>query len=478
MLHFQSLYNIMLATDSYKISHANMLPEDLEYMETYAESRGGDFQYNLMFGMNYQIKSYLVGRQVTEEKIQEAKALYSVHFGSDAVFLEDKWRYILENHDGYLPIRIRSVKEGSIVPVKNVLFKVESTDPKCAWLVGIVETMLMRLWYPISVATNSMAGMEILKYHYDKTGVTSDLRFALHDFGYRGVSCEEQAWIGGAAHLLTFKGTDTVAGIRMLQHYYGASVEGFSVPATEHMVMTIKGRAGERQRYIDVLKAYPDGIVSIVSDTYNIYEVCEMLGTDEEIRQLILNRNGKLVIRPDSGEPVEVLIKCLDIIEKHFGSTVNEKGYKTIYEKIGFIWGDGISITSVHTILENMTRANWSIDNFVFGGGKEILQNFTRDTIKFAIKCSFAIINGQSIDVYKDPITGSGKKSKIGQQFLTYDEETGYKTVSSIDIKEDSSLSYLKDALEIVYENGNLLVDPTYNEIIEHYQNQLKRIQQ
>lgn len=478
MLHFQSLHNIMLATDSYKISHANMLPEDLEYMETYAESRGGDFDYTLMFGMNYQIKSYLVGRQVTEEKIQEAKSLYSVHFGSDAVFPEDKWRYILENHDGYLPIRIRSVKEGSVVPVKNVLFKVESTDEKCAWLVGIVETMLMRLWYPISVATNSMAGMEILKYHYDKTGVTSDLRFALHDFGYRGVSCEEQAWIGGAAHLLTFKGTDTVAGIRMLQHYYGAGVEGFSVPATEHMVMTIKGRAAERQRYIDVLKAYPDGIVSIVSDTYNIYEVCEMLGTDEEIRQLILNRNGKLVIRPDSGEPVEVLLKCLDIIEKHFGSTVNEKGYKTIYEKIGFIWGDGISLRTVHNILENMTRASWSIDNFVFGGGKEILQNFTRDSIKFAIKCSFAIINGQSIDVYKDPITGSGKKSKIGQQFLTYDEETGYKTVSSIDIKEDSSLSYLKDALEIVYENGNLLVDPTYNEIIEHYQNQLKRIQQ
>ena len=466
-MFIHDFYNIMLATDSYKISHANMLPDDLEYMETYAESRGGEYPYTLFFGLNYYIKSYLTGKQVTEEKIQEAKKLYTPHFGSDAVFPENKWRYILNEHNGVLPIKIEAVKEGSIIPVKNVLFKVSSTDKNCAWVVGIVETMLMRLWYPISVASNSMLGKEILDHHFEISGETSDTSFSLHDFGYRGVAADEQAWIGGASHLLSFKGTDTVAGIRMLDKYYNAGVQGFSVPASEHMVMSIRGRENEREAYVEAFKAYPAGILSLVSDTYDIYKTCKMFSEDEEIKQLILNRDGKFVIRPDSGDPVEVLEKCLNIIADTFGYTENSKGYKTVNEKIGLLWGDGVSVPKIHTYLAVLENKGWSVDNFVFGGGKEILQNFTRDTIKFAIKCSYAVLNGESIDVYKDPITGKGKKSKKGRQILIYNDEVGYKTVNHHELDKYLNLGY-KEMLEPVFQNGQLLRDQSFEDIIKH----------
>lgn len=466
-------YNIMLSVDSYKISHANMLPGGLSYMETYGRSRGGDYPYTLMFGMNYYIKKFFIGKQVTEEKIQEAKKLFTKHFGNDKVFPEEKWRYIAEKYDGHLPIRIKSVKEGSIVPVKNVLFKVESTDENCAWLPSIVETILMRLWYTISVATNSMLGKEILEHHFEKTGETSDITFSLHDFGYRGVTSEEQAYLGGASHLLSFNGTDTVAGIRMLMNYYNADVEGFSVPASEHMVMSIRGRKNERQAYIDAFKTYPTGILSLVSDTYDIYETCKMFGEDEEIREHILNRDGKFVIRPDSGDSVEVLDKCLTIIEEQFGATINNKGFKTVNPKIGFLWGDGVSVGKIHTILSVLANKGWSMDNFVFGGGKEVLMNFTRDTIKFAVKCSHAIIDNEEIDVYKDPITGSSKKSLKGKLELYYNTKIGYYTINQHERKYDENDI---SCLETVFENGKLLNDITYNNVIDHYKNELIKI--
>jgi nicotinamide phosphoribosyltransferase len=281
MLHFQNLWNIMLATDSYKASHHNMLPEDLEYMESYGESRGGEYTFTMFFGLQYYLKSYLTGIQVTEEKIQEAVTFYNAHFGIDNVFNEEGWRYIMTEYDGKLPIRIEAVKEGSIVPTKTMLYKIVSTDKnkKTAWLVNWVETLIMKTWYPITVATNSMLGREFLEYHWEKSGEVSNVDFLLHDFGYRGVASEEQAWIGGAAHLLNFKGTDTIAGIRMLMNYYDSPMCGYSVPATEHMVMTIRGRDMEIETYRQIFRKYAKGtrfensILSLVSDTYDMYNV-------------------------------------------------------------------------------------------------------------------------------------------------------------------------------------------------------------
>lgn len=222
MKHFQDQWNIMLATDSYKASHWNMLPEGLSYTESYCESRGSnDFPCTLFFGMQYYIQSYLIGVQVTDEKIKEAVEFYKVHFGLDNVFNEVGWRYILDKYDGKLPIKIEAVKEGSIMPIKNMLFKISNTDPNCAWLVNWCETLLLKIWYPITVASNSMAGRELLNAQMETTGTSNMQEWMLHDFGYRGVASEEQAWIGGAAHLLSFRGTDNIAGVRMLQQYYG-----------------------------------------------------------------------------------------------------------------------------------------------------------------------------------------------------------------------------------------------------------------
>lgn len=476
MLHFQSMWNIMLATDSYKATHHGMLPEGLTYMESYGESRGGEYPFTLFFGMQYYLKSYLVGKQVTEEKIEAAVKFYNAHFGVDNLFNEADWRYILEKYDGHLPLKIESVKEGSIIPVKNMLYKISSTDERCAWLVNWVETLLMKTWYPITVATNSLAGMEIVKIHAEKSGTLGGDNFKLHDFGYRGVASEEQAWLGCASHLLSFNGTDTVAGIRMLMEYYDAPMCGYSVPATEHMVMTVRGRDFEEETYRQILSnpKYRTGTLALVSDTYDIYNVCRMLAANPKLKELILSRDGKLVIRPDSGEPRDVLLKCLEILGEGFGFTINEKGYKVLNPKIGLLQGDGITIYTMHSIMEYLENDEnkWSFDNLAFGSGGGLLQSFNRDTLKFAIKACYAVINGKGIDVYKDPITGSGKTSKFGQLYTVYTEDGGYETITKSEFENSNGIS----ELQLVFQNGVLYNECTYQNILDTKEIYLKRL--
>lgn len=464
MKHFQNFWNIMMASDSYKASHHNMLPKGLTYCESYCESRGGAYPFSLFFGLQYYIDSYLVGVQVTEAKIQEAKAFYAAHFGLDNVFNEAGWRYILEKYNGHLPIVIEAVKEGSIMPVKNCLFKIYNTDPHCAWLVNWCETLLMKTWYPITIATNSMAGREILDIHMEKSGTSDMQKFMLHDFGYRGVASEEQAWLGGAAHLLSFNGTDNVGGVRMLMNYYDSGVCGFSVNASEHMVMTINGREMEKETYKRILKKYPKGILSLVSDTYDIFNVCKFLAEDPELRELVLGRDGKLVIRPDSGDPREVLEQCLEILAEGFSYSINSKGYKVLNEKIGLLQGDGITIYSMHEILEYLEAKGWSCDNFVFGSGGGLLQQCDRDTMKFAIKACYAVIDEKGIDVYKDPITSKGSKtSKRGMLYTLWTEEDGYTTVNHHETISENATKMLHK----VFENGVSMNHQTYDQILD-----------
>ena len=289
----------------------------------------------------------------------------------------------------------------------------------------------------------------------------------MHDFGYRGVASEELAWIGGAAHLLSFKGTDTIAGIRMLQKYYGAPMCGFSVPASEHMVMTIRGREKEIETYRAILKNHGNGTkfenvpLSLVSDTYDIMNVCNFIFDDEECRNLIMERKAPFVIRPDSGDPAEVLNECMEIVAGKFGYTTNSKGFKTVYNKIKFLQGDGITIHTMHEILNKLEAKGWSIDNIIFGSGGGLLQSFNRDTLKFAIKAAYAIIGGVGVDVYKDPITAKGsKKSKRGILRTIYNPEFGYKTINQYDTVEG------EDMLQLVFLNGDLFNIQTYEDIL------------
>merc|ERR1719300_987404 len=257
--------NRIFLTDSYKISHHLQYPPDTTSIFSYFESRGGKWEKTLFFGLQIILREYLTGVVVTQQMIEEADLLFRQHFGCD-IFNRSGWELIVSRHGGRLPVRIRAVPEGSLVTTRNVLFTVENTDPDVSWITNYLETLLVQTWYPITVATNSWSCKQVIKNYLEKTGDDlSGLEFALHDFGFRGVSSVESAGIGGAAHLVNFLGTDTLAAILTAKKFYaGAGMAGHSIPATEHSTMTTWGRQGERGAVENVMKNIPSGGLAIV----------------------------------------------------------------------------------------------------------------------------------------------------------------------------------------------------------------------
>ncbi|XP_069142407.1 nicotinamide phosphoribosyltransferase-like [Argopecten irradians] len=462
--------NILLITDSYKVTHHYQYPPNTTVVCSYFESRGGKFENTVFFGLQYIIKRFLEGSVVTKEKIEEAKELYKGHFGHD-YFNEEGWNYILEKHDGKLPMRIRAVPEGSVVPYKNVLFTVENTDPKCFWLTNYFETLLVQVWYPMTVATNSRYQKEIIAKYLDETAENLlSLGFKLHDFGFRGSTSVESAGIGGAAHLVNFCGTDTIAAIATARRYYGCDMAGFSIPAAEHSTITTWGRDGELEAFRNMLTQFPNGPMACVSDSYDIWNACKEVWGNQ-LKDLIVERGGNkgvLVIRPDSGDPAEVVVKVLNILGNEFGTTMNMKGFRMLPPYLRVIQGDGISFESLGRILEAMKTNGWSAENLVFGSGGALLQRMDRDTQKCAYKCSYAVVGGKGVNVFKQPITDLGKKSKKGR--LTLELEDGkYTTV------EEGKGNPNKDALVTVFENGKLLKDYTFAEVRENAELKLEK---
>ena len=454
--------NILLVTDSYKVSHHKQYPENTTHVYSYFESRGGKFHSTVFFGLQYIIKKWLVGPVVTKEMVEEATEVYEKHLGP-GIFNTEGWMHIVEHHEGRLPLRIKAVPEGTVVPYKNVLFTVENTDPKCYWLTNYFETLLVQTWYPMTVATNSRAQKEILaKYLYETADNLEGLPFKLHDFGFRGVSSVESAGIGGAAHLVNFQGTDTIAGIMTARKYYGCEMAGFSIPAAEHSTITTWGKEGEIEAFRNMLTQFPDGLVACVSDSYNIWNACEKLW-GEELKDLVVKRGTKkqgnvLVVRPDSGDPPQVVVKVLNILGEKFGFETNTKGYKVLPTYIRVIQGDGVCYETLESILSNMKKHKWSSDNLAFGSGGALLQRLDRDTQKCAYKCSYAIINGKEVNVYKQPITDLGKKSKKGRLSLEI-KNGGFVTM------EQGEGCQSQDQLLTVFENGKLLKDYTFDEV-------------
>ncbi|XP_047478238.1 nicotinamide phosphoribosyltransferase-like isoform X3 [Penaeus chinensis] len=456
-----SLQNVILLADSYKISHHLQYPPGTTSVYSYFESRGGTFPYTVFFGLQYILKRWLSGPVITKEMIQEAKELFAAHFRTDKVFNEEGWNYILERHGGKLPLRVCAVPEGSVIPTKNVLFTVESTDPMVPWVTNFFETVFVQVWYPMTVATNSRIQKQIIhRYLKDTHDNLDSLPFSLHDFGYRGVSSIETAAIGGAAHLVNFKGTDTVAALPLLHKYYDAPMAGFTIPAMEHSTVTSWGKDGEVDAFRNMLEAFPSGPVACVSDSYDIWKCCEKIW-GEELHDIVVERSktgGVLVIRPDSGDPPTVVLKCLEILGKAFGTENNSKGFKVLPPYIRVIQGDGISYTTVGSILENLKDHGWSAANVSFGSGGSLLQKVNRDTQKCAYKCSYAIINGEGVEVFKAPITDVGKTSKKGRLALhCIDGE--YKTI------EGGKGDPKQDLLVPVFENGTLLKSYTLEEV-------------
>ncbi|MCB1024456.1 MAG: nicotinate phosphoribosyltransferase, partial [Acidobacteria bacterium] len=429
---------------------------------SYLESRGTDrdWESTVFFGLQYILKRYFLER-FTPEMVEEAREVITAH---GLPFNYEGWKSVVKKYDGKMPFRVRAVAEGSVVPLHNALMTVENTDPEFFWLTSWFETQLMRIWYPITVATQSYY---IKKDFYNFLTATADdadaeIPFKVHDFGSRGVSSKETAAIGGAAHLVNFLGTDTMSSLILHRDFYHDKMAGFSIPAAEHSTMTAWGRENEILAYRNMLQnfAKPGAVLAVVSDSWNIYEAVEKIW-GEQLRQEVIDSNAAVVIRPDSGDPVKVVSEITNILAEKFGTTVNSKGFKVL-NTVRVIQGDGVNADSVHQILQNLKDQGYSASNIAFGIGGSLLQKVNRDTLKFAYKTSAIVVDGKLRDVYKEPVTDAGKTSKKGRLDLVKDVSGRYQTVRLPDVE---TLSAERSQLRTVYENGELLIDDTLAEI-------------
>lgn len=367
---------------------------------SYFESRGGKFDNVVFFGLQYILKKWLT-EPITRSMIEEAKELFKDHFPDNQdIFNAKGWEHILEHHNGYLPLSIKAVPEGTRVPVKNVLFTVESTDPEVAWLTNYVESLLDQCWYPMTVCTQSFEQKLILKKFMTETcDDLAGLDSKLTDFGFRGCSSAESGGIGGCSHLACFTGSDTLQAILVAKKYYNAkSMPAFTIPAAEHSTITTWGPGqGEHDVVRHILDQVPTGPVSIVADSYDLWNFIDNVVGGQDLKEIIKDRQGVFVLRPDSGDPSETLLKTLTKLSDVFPPTRNSKGYKVLPKFIRVIQGDGISIESLQQICHDLQKAQFSLDNVVFGSGGALLQKLNRDTQRCAYKCCLAIIDGNTV---------------------------------------------------------------------------------
>jgi nicotinamide phosphoribosyltransferase len=389
------------------------LKERLVRMYAFIEARRGGKHPEIVVAGTQQIAKKLAEVRVTTQMVDEAESFYQLHFGSNQVFNRTPWDVIVKKHEGRLPLRLNSLPEGTIVPLSTPILTLESTDEDCAQLVSHFEGFVQKgIWYPTTVATTSLEFSKTISAALARTATpavrSAFLPFALQDFGYRGAASEGAAEIGGGAHLYISKGSDTVPAVDFVMKHLGDSkidgsgieMSGFSVAACEHNQMMSKGRDGEFKVVRRLIKNYPDGILSVVADTYDLRNFVDQVSREGELRSMIMKRAGTFVIRPDSqlkqaeGEemtPAETIAEILKILEANLGELVtkNERGFKVLDSHYRIIYGDGLSVDKVKEILAQMERDGWSAENMVFGVGGNLLQKgIDRDTNRFAMKAS------------------------------------------------------------------------------------------
>lgn len=458
--------NVILSTDSYKLTHGVMLPPGCTKMGSYCESRpGGEFSETLFFGLR-PILEKISGKIVTKEDIDFAETFTNKHFKNNVKFDREGWEHILDKHKGRLPVRICAVPEGLLINEGNVLFTIENTDDKVPWLTNHLETMLLQVWYPSTIATISYElALQVQQ---------------LHDFGLRGSTSMESAAIGGAAHLLSFTGSDNLAGIQYAINNYDAMenfhdpIPGLSVPAAEHSTIISWGKDREVDAYKNMLEKYPTGIISIVADSYDVFNACKNL-FGKKLKNYIDKSNRVVVIRLDSGDPLKVMLKCLNILEDCFGCTIDGQGRKYLPSHIQIMQGDGITRNSLGTILGGLVLNNWALSNVAFGSGGGLLQDCNRDTQRFALKSSWAEINDKIVPISKNPRTDPTKVSKSGLlKLICLDEQKHeYKTVS-FNSKKEYDTNNIDDVLRPVFEDGRMLIKEKWIDITtRHVDNNL-----
>lgn len=457
--------NPLLCCDVYKMAHLEQYPDDIAFIYSYLHTRRADkYPRMMMFGLQYYLQQYFQPF-INQTDIDEFIFMKGDICGFDnPIHLKnarDKLQALLAL--GYWPLKIKALPEGLVVNNPNCLMTIENTVPGFHWVVGLFESLLLKIWNTCTVATYSYELKQMLLKYNGETADNEDcIPFQIHDFGYRGCSSEETARLSGAAHLINFLGSDTVPAVDLaFKHYEAKNPIGVSIPATEHSVMTCYGR-DEIAAFNKLLDLYPKGPLSVVCDTYDLYHCILSVCCDKELHARIMERPGKLIFRPDSGNPEHVLLgnpngettqeklgvyRLLDI---HFGgSTINTKGYKVLNSNIGVIYGDAMYKDRIERILEGLKGMQFSSDNFYAGVGGLLLQQHNRDDMAFSMKASQVMTyNGSPRPLIKDPKTDPSKKSQ-GGRFKVIKVDGFYTTVNNA-IPED----IYPDWLITMYEDG------------------------
>ena len=464
--------SIIGKTDSYKVCHWMMYPEGVRKVYSYWESRGGNFLSVVFFGLQGLIREHLL-TPITQEDIDMRVDYFAKHFGSDKLFNKAGWEYILNEHGGKLPVSIKAVPEGMVVPAHNIMMSVENTDDKVPWLTNYLETLLCQLWYPCTVATLSREIKKVIMESLVRSSCTpaAQVLFKLHDFGFRGVSSCESAAIGGAAHLINFYGTDTLIAIDYLMEHYGSEVCAFSVPASEHSVACAFTKEHEPLYIQHMINKFSkmEGLVaySVVGDTWDIRNFCHLIAAEGVKKQILEEGTATFVVRPDSGDPRQIVHDVFEILLDEFGHETNAKGFKVLPSGIRVIQGDGVNFYSIIEILNVMIEAKVSTENLVLGCGGKLLQASTRDTQRFAFKASDLTmapegeLEAYHLPISKDPVTDHGKKSKRGRLRLIENANGRLRTI------QQGPGSQFPDQLIEVYRDGELLVNHTLDEVRE-----------
>lgn len=449
--------NICLDADSYKASHFEFLEEDTKNIYAYIEARAGaKFDDVIISGIQGFNKRYMM-KPVTKFMIDQAEWFFADH---GEPFNREGWEYVLNHHNGYMPVVIKSAEEGTSIPVGCPYISVENTDknPLAAWCGPYIETKLIRTWAPIAVATQSNEIRKLILSFLEKTGTPELIDYKMVDFGARGVSSKETAEILGAAHLTSFRSTDNLMGIAYAMTYYNAKgytrrMFGNSIPASEHSVTCARGKEGELKFYLDAIERLlgPGKMMSIVGDTYDLDKMLDMLGT--EVKPYLLAKGGTFVVRPDSGDPVIQVMNTTRKLDHYYGHTVNEKGYKVLHPSVRIIQGDGVDYATVRRILVALETAGYSADNITFGSGGWLLQSLNRDTNRTAMKASYVEVDDRKLEIRKQVKTDPSKASKAGRV------TTVLRDGKKICVKEHEIIATDVELLRPTYYNGAILND-------------------
>ncbi len=470
--------NPLLLTDGYKVDHRRQYPKQtsLVYSNwTPRKSRIEGIEEVVFFGLQYFIKKYII-QEFKENffgksKIEVCKKYtrrINNYLGENQVGI----KHIEDLHDlGYIPMVFKALPEGVSVPIRVPMFTMYNSLPEFFWLTNYFETILSTtIWLPCNSATLAKEYRKILdRYALETSSVPEFVDWQAHDFSMRGMAGLEAATISSAGHLLSFLGTDTIPTIDFLEMYYQANSDkemvGGSVAATEHSVMSMGTNLGEQETFKRLItKVYPNGIVSIVSDTWDLWKVLTKYLPN--LKKEILARNGKVVIRPDSGDPVAIICGnpkgksmeekkgVIELLWEVFGGKINKKGYKELDDHIGAIYGDSITIDRTKEICRRLKENGFASTNIVLGIGSFTYQYNTRDTFGFAMKATYGEVNGKGREIYKNPITDDGTKKSAKGLIKITKEKGKYKMIDQVTWQEEKT-----GELKEVFRDGKLLID-------------------